>query len=271
MANYGELISKQRKSKGFSQAQLAEMLFVSPQAVSKWENNHSEPDLATLKKISEILDIPVDRFFEVTGETLKSSVETTDQFYCWVTGKELNSDEMYEFEPVPISKEGKEMLDKEEAFLVNHETRDLTVKMSNVNKKQVSFIVGTIIGFILMVIFVISAFTNETTPTPVADAFIAGVFGLLLITFLSQMFYDSWLRGDFFFAFIGKTIRMPGLIFELSIDGVIWLIIVKGILWFITIIFTVVVFLLGFLISLVVSPFSYIYELINIRKVDGTE
>ena len=178
---------------------------------------------------------------------------------------------MHELEPVPLSKKGKEILDKEEVFLLNHENRDLTVKVSNINQKYVSFIIGTIVGFILMIIFVILAYTNETTLTPVADAIIAGVFGILFITFLSQMFYDSWLRGDFFFAFVGKTISMPGVIFEFSIDGVIWLIIVKGIMWLITIIIAIAVFLLGFLISLVVSPFSYIYELINIRKVGVLE
>ena len=53
----GKQIASGRKEKGLSQADLAEMLFVTPQAVSKWERGESLPDIFMLAKISDIFDV----------------------------------------------------------------------------------------------------------------------------------------------------------------------------------------------------------------------
>ena len=53
-------IKKYRKLKNLTQNELAEILYVSPQAVSKWECGISVPDIENLCKISKILNIPVD-------------------------------------------------------------------------------------------------------------------------------------------------------------------------------------------------------------------
>lgn len=53
----GKQIENKRKEKGLSQSTLAEMLFVTPQAVSKWERGESLPDIFMLAKISDIFDI----------------------------------------------------------------------------------------------------------------------------------------------------------------------------------------------------------------------
>ena len=56
----GTRIAKYRKQKGFKQDQLAEALNVSPQAVSKWENDQSCPDITLLPKLSKLLGVSVD-------------------------------------------------------------------------------------------------------------------------------------------------------------------------------------------------------------------
>ena len=60
METLGKRISENRKTKNLKQDELAEMLLVSPQAVSKWENDISCPDISLLPKLSEILGISVD-------------------------------------------------------------------------------------------------------------------------------------------------------------------------------------------------------------------
>jgi len=60
METIGKRISENRKAKNIKQDKLAEMLLVSPQAVSKWENDISCPDISLLPKLSEILGITVD-------------------------------------------------------------------------------------------------------------------------------------------------------------------------------------------------------------------
>lgn len=56
----GKKLMAHRKASGFTQQQLGELLNVSAQAVSKWENDQAEPDLHTLRKISILYRIKVD-------------------------------------------------------------------------------------------------------------------------------------------------------------------------------------------------------------------
>jgi len=56
----GKRISYLRKEKGITQEELAVKLDVTPQAVSKWENDISYPDIMLLPKIAEILGVTVD-------------------------------------------------------------------------------------------------------------------------------------------------------------------------------------------------------------------
>lgn len=51
---------KLRRDRGWSQEELAELLDVSRQAVSKWERGESSPDTNNLIRIAKLYDIPVD-------------------------------------------------------------------------------------------------------------------------------------------------------------------------------------------------------------------
>ncbi|HHT53690.1 MAG TPA: helix-turn-helix transcriptional regulator [Clostridiales bacterium] len=57
----GLRISEYRRAKGITQEELAERLNVSPQAVSKWENDVCCPDIMLLPKLAEILGVSIDR------------------------------------------------------------------------------------------------------------------------------------------------------------------------------------------------------------------
>lgn len=56
----GKRIAALRKEKGLKQDMLAEVLGVSSQAVSKWENDQTCPDISLLPKLAELLDVSVD-------------------------------------------------------------------------------------------------------------------------------------------------------------------------------------------------------------------
>ena len=60
MESLGKRIAERRKKKSLTQDQLAEALGVSSQAVSKWENDISCPDISLLPKLSDILGISID-------------------------------------------------------------------------------------------------------------------------------------------------------------------------------------------------------------------
>ena len=56
----GTRISQYRKQRNFTQSEFAELLGVTPQAVSKWENDISCPDIMLLPKISQLLGVSID-------------------------------------------------------------------------------------------------------------------------------------------------------------------------------------------------------------------
>lgn len=60
----GSKIAKARKKKNMSQAQLAQLLFISPQAVGKWERGESIPDIITFSRLAEILGVDLNYFSE---------------------------------------------------------------------------------------------------------------------------------------------------------------------------------------------------------------
>jgi len=64
-------LKKIRTESGWTQDELAEKLYVSRQAISKWESNESVPDLNNLVKLAEILNTPLDHL--VLGNTIDSN------------------------------------------------------------------------------------------------------------------------------------------------------------------------------------------------------
>ena len=67
IATIGERISLLRQEQGLSQAQLAGLLDVSRQAVSKWESDQSSPDTLRLIKLADVLNTEVE--YLATGIT----------------------------------------------------------------------------------------------------------------------------------------------------------------------------------------------------------
>ena len=62
----GTRISLLRREKGLKQEELAERMGVSPQAVSKWENDLNCPDIALLPQLAKMFGVTVDHL--LTGE-----------------------------------------------------------------------------------------------------------------------------------------------------------------------------------------------------------
>jgi uncharacterized protein YjbI with pentapeptide repeats len=60
----GNKIAEARKKVNISQAQLAQRLFISPQAVGKWERGESMPDIITFNRLAEILGVDLNYFSE---------------------------------------------------------------------------------------------------------------------------------------------------------------------------------------------------------------
>lgn len=87
----GDRIAEARKKINISQAELARRLFISPQAVGKWERGESMPDIVTFNRLAKIVGVDLNYFsesFQSEG-TENTPVELSEkQSIKSVSGKE---------------------------------------------------------------------------------------------------------------------------------------------------------------------------------------
>ena len=76
MEKIGTIIRNHRISQGMTQEELGSKVFVSKQAVSKWETGRTLPDIETVRKLCEVLKINKD-------EILGGSMEETRKSRRW--------------------------------------------------------------------------------------------------------------------------------------------------------------------------------------------
>ena len=78
MAEFGENLKRIREEKGMTQQTLADYLYVTRQAVSRWEGGSRYPDLMTAKKMAEFLETSVDEL--LAEDDMKAYVEKSAIF-----------------------------------------------------------------------------------------------------------------------------------------------------------------------------------------------
>ncbi len=69
----GNKIAEARKKNNYSQAELAQQVAISPQAVGKWERGESLPDILTLNRLAQILGVDLNHF----SDSFSSAVAET--------------------------------------------------------------------------------------------------------------------------------------------------------------------------------------------------
>ena len=71
----GQIIRRLRKEQNLTQEELAEQLNISAQAVSKWENESSLPDISQVVPIANLFGVPTDVLFGMYGTDSDKEVE----------------------------------------------------------------------------------------------------------------------------------------------------------------------------------------------------
>ena len=78
---FGEFLKQKRQAKNLTQKELAELLIISPSAISKWEKDVAHPDITLLPKLSEILGVTEHEL--ITASVDKESREEKVQARKW--------------------------------------------------------------------------------------------------------------------------------------------------------------------------------------------
>ena len=60
-----DVITAIRKEAGITQTEMARKLYVTRQAVSRWETGETEPGIDMIKLICVSFNVPLERFFEM--------------------------------------------------------------------------------------------------------------------------------------------------------------------------------------------------------------
>ncbi len=93
MNTLGQRIAYYRKKGGLTQEELAEKCSVTPQAVSKWENDVSAPDITLIPVLARIFNISCDELLGATREAASAVPgELVDLNRCLLKIRVISSD-----------------------------------------------------------------------------------------------------------------------------------------------------------------------------------
>lgn len=88
---FNEKLQELRKNKGLTQEELAEALYVSRTAVSKWESGRGYPNIDSLKEISKFFSVTIDdllsseRIIHIAERENKSNIQNICDFLFGIT------------------------------------------------------------------------------------------------------------------------------------------------------------------------------------------
>ncbi|MES2589952.1 MAG: pentapeptide repeat-containing protein [Bacteroidota bacterium] len=134
----GNKITEARKKINISQAQLGERLFISPQAVGKWERGESFPDIITFNRLAKILGVDLNYFSE--------------DFASITIVSEIKVEELASENQTPNKTKKKLLWDMSRGNWVDADfsgLKNLQEKFSSSNMKNCKFVASDLSGILL--------------------------------------------------------------------------------------------------------------------------
>ena len=272
MRQYGKIIAQLRREHNMTQAELGAKLNVTYQAVSKWENDQSQPDFATMAQIAELFHVPLTIF--LGGEEKETAVaaaaaESAEPVlgYCTVCGNAVRQDNVAQQRPVLICKdcvEADARRKEEEARAAEQqkEWQEQGRKLANKRTRNRGLIWGGVIALVVMILVaVFYAIGGGTAGAGIVAVLITGIF---VYTFSSQMFWGGFIFETCLFG--GKIIGTPGIIFSFDLDGFIFLIVMKVIFALLKLFIFLITFVFFAIVSILLSPFTFVAALIRVSR-----
>ena len=262
----GQNIRRLRTEKQMTQKALADKLFVTAQAVSRWENGEVEPSLSTVTEIARIFNVSADEILgiDTTPQAEKTESETTvrpEYVYkeptpvlgvCEVCNKPIyNAGELIR-EDSPKQIICKSCRDKREQRKLD------AMRESGIRHRMHSFVWGALAAVTMLVVGIVTA--SKTGNWGQIGSFVfsaVAIFTLVSCCILRNNFIGEMVSTIFSWGFV----KFPGVIFELDLDGIIWLLTVKLLFWILGILLACATGLLAIALGGVMSLFVYPYAI----------
>lgn len=261
----GYKIKELRNAKGKTQKNIAEYLFVTPQAVSRWENDEVEPPLDIINKLADYFSVSID--YLLGKEKTVNVVEeySNDQTIAKpvLAICEHCNKPIYESNEIirKTSCVGTSVIRSVLCVQCNKQNEEIEnkAKKKAIDKARLrSYIFGGLISGVALIMSLVYAISTGFE----SDSVSLIVISVLLFPFLSCLFLQNNFVGDMVEEIWSwGFIKFPGLIFSLSLDGIFWLLTVKLLFWIIGFILGAIALLFGIVLGLVVSVFVYPFAL----------
>lgn len=131
-----------------------------------------------------------------------------------------------------------------------------------------SFLWGGLAAAVFIALGIITFISSQD----ILDLAFWGVLGILSFTLISSLILANNFMGEMIAEiFSWGFVTMPGLIFELDLDGIIWFLTVKLLFWVLGFALAAVCGIFAIILGLVISPFVYpfaIYKNIKYGEID---
>ena len=267
-----EKIKELRKKAGMSQKDLADQLFVSPQAVSRWESGDTEPSAATLKTIAEIFKVSLDELFEhnvIAEQNTAHPQETVKIEYtpaptvlgvCDVCKKAItDSNDYIKVHDITLEDEIVTTCRCRHCNDRIKEEQHTRAVANGIKCRKRAFGWGITIAAVLLAVSLITTiFKKMDVGYTIAFAVISALF----FPFVSCLcLKNNFVETMFLSVASWGFVKFPGLIFSFDLGGLIWLIAVKILFWLIGIALAVSAFILAIALCLLFSLFVYPFAL----------
>ena len=283
----GEKIKELRTDRNMTQRELASRLFVTAQAVSRWENGEVEPSVGTVAKIADIFHVSADVLLgtesAATGapENEKAAeVEEEKKEDSAAKEPEVRTEYVYRDAPrVPLALcsrctkpiyESEDIrrtygLDDRERIICRAcdekaKAREQAEESADAaHQRKLSYILGALAAAILIGIGIGLLASGQ----PTLYGIITMVCALPAFTLVSCLLIENNFIRDMMAWIMHFTLHLPGLIFELDLDGIIWLLTVKLLFWILGFIFSAMLAALAVAVGGALSIFVYPYAIVH--------
>ena len=267
-------IKNLRKEKGLTQKELADLLHVTSQAVSRWEKGDVEPSIDTISEIASIFEVTTDEIIGGPDKKPKPEVVTevkekvvVEQGKPVLTICENCKRPIYESEEIVTQTRHHGRSPSTTHYICTDCDKKIKEKQKQdaidygVSQRNKSFIWGSIIAIIVLLSGIIYAVTQGADGGIIA---LVIILPILTYTFVSCMFLKNNFIGDTFISIASwGFVKFPGLIFSFDLGGFAWLIGMKILFWILGFALGLAAVLLALVICIPLSAIAYPFALMK--------
>ena len=263
-----------RMQKGLTQKELADLLHVTSQAVSRWEKGDVEPSIDTISEMASIFEVTTDEIIGGPDKKPKPEVVTevkekvvVEQGKPVLTICENCKRPIYESEEIVTQTRHHGRSPSTTHYICTDCDKKIKEKQKQdaidygVSQRNKSFIWGSIIAIIVLLSGIIYAVTQGADGGIIA---LVIILPILTYTFVSCIFLKNNFIGDAFISIASwGFVKFPGLIFSFSLDGFAWLIGMKILFWILGFALGLAAVLLALVICMPLSAIAYPFALMK--------